>query len=324
VHPGRGLPIHLIAAGPGALPVDELGLEQADGGFHQRVVQGVTDRPDRPDRPGDPGLEQASVNARDVYWADSSAPRNTSSVEVRVGRPAGWMKALTGRSAMKSPGAPSLRRDVERAFWREIATGLTSEEAAIAVGASQAACARWFRERGGMPSLSLRPLSGRYLTFQEREEIALRRVQGAEIREIARELRRNPSTISQELRRNAATRGGKLDYRPSVAQWKAELLAQRPKTAKLVVNDGLRDYVQERLAGRVRDQHGAEVAGPDARAWTGRNVGRRKDRRWASSWSPEQIANRLPIDFPDDEFDTHLARGDPPGPLRASVRRTEA
>jgi hypothetical protein len=321
VHPGRGLPIHLIAAGPGALPVDELGLEQADGGFHQRVVQGVTDRPDRP---GDPGLEQASVNARDVYWADSSGPRNTSSVEVRVGRPAGWMKALTGRSAMKSPGAPSLRRDVERAFWREIATGLTSEEAAIAVGASQAACARWFRERGGMPSLSLRPLSGRYLTFQEREEIALRRVQGAEIREIARELRRNPSTISQELRRNAATRGGKLDYRPSVAQWKAELLAQRPKTAKLVVNDGLRDYVQERLAGRVRDQHGAEVAGPDARAWIGRNVGRRKDRRWASSWSPEQIANRLPIDFPDDEFDTHLARGDPPGPLRASVRRTEA
>ena len=37
---------------------------------------------------------------------------------------------------MKSPGAPSLRRDVERAFWREIATGLTSEEAGVAVGAS--------------------------------------------------------------------------------------------------------------------------------------------------------------------------------------------
>ena len=111
---------------------------------------------------------------------------------------------------MKSPGAPSLRRDVERAFWREIATGLTSEEAAIAVGASQAAGSRWFRERGGMPSLSLTPLSGRCLSFQEREEIALRRVQGAGIREIARELRRNPSTISRELRRNAATRGGKL------------------------------------------------------------------------------------------------------------------
>ena len=103
-----------------------------------------------------------------------------------MSRPAGWMKALTGRSAMTSPGAPSLRRDVERAFWREIATGLTSGEAAIAVGASQAAGSRWLRERGGIPSLGLAPLSGRHLSFHEREEIALRRAQGAGIREIAR------------------------------------------------------------------------------------------------------------------------------------------
>jgi hypothetical protein len=48
------------------------------------------------------------------------------------------MKELTGRAPMKSPGAPSLRRDVERLFWREIAEGLTSEEAGLAVGASQA------------------------------------------------------------------------------------------------------------------------------------------------------------------------------------------
>lgn len=90
-----------------------------------------------------------------------------------MGRPAGWMKALTGRSAMKSPGAPSLRRDVERLFWREIARGLNSEDAAVAVGVSQAAGSRWFRERGGMPSFMVAPLSGRYLTFEEREEIAM-------------------------------------------------------------------------------------------------------------------------------------------------------
>jgi hypothetical protein len=53
-----------------------------------------------------------------------------------------------------------------------------------------------------------------------------------------------------------------------------------------------------------------------------RNAATRGGKLDSSSWSPEQIANRLPIDFPDDEFDTHLARGDPPGPLRASVRRT--
>ena len=49
-----------------------------------------------------------------------------------MGRPAGWMTALTGRSPMKSPGAPSLRREVERQFWREIATGITTEAAASA------------------------------------------------------------------------------------------------------------------------------------------------------------------------------------------------
>ena len=34
--------------------------------------------------------------------------------------------------------------------------------------------------------------------------------------------------------------------------------------------------------------------------WIGRRHGRRKDRRWSIAWSPEQIANRLPVDFPDD------------------------
>jgi transcriptional regulator with XRE-family HTH domain len=125
-----------------------------------------------------------------------------------MGRPAGWMTELTGRVPMKSPGKPSLRRDVERLFWREIAKGLSSEDAALAVGASQAAGSRWFRERGGMPTFMLAPLSGRYLSFEEREEIAICRAQSVGVREIARRLGRSPSTISRELRRNAATRGG--------------------------------------------------------------------------------------------------------------------
>jgi transposase, IS30 family len=218
-----------------------------------------------------------------------------------MGRPAGWMKALTGRSAMKSPGAPSLRRDVEREFWREIAKGLTSEEAAVTVGASQAAGSRWFRERGGMPSFMLAPLTGRYLSFPEREEIALLKAQRVGVREIARRLGRNPSTISRELRRNAATRGGKLDYRASVAQWKAELLALRPKATKLVVNGRLHEYVQDRLSGRIRSQDGKPVRGPVAAQWKGRNKPRRQDRRWATAWSPEQISQRLRVDFPDDD-----------------------
>lgn len=217
-----------------------------------------------------------------------------------MGRPAGWMTELTGRARMKSPGRPSLRRDVERLFWHEIAKGLSSEEAALAVGASQAAGSRWFRERGGMATFMTKPLSGRYLCFEEREEIALLRAKEVGVREIARRLGRSASTISRELRRNTATRGGKLEYRASVAQWKAELMARRPKTAKLVADERLRHYVQERLAGQVRRPGGAVVPGPATRAWKGRNKPFRQDRRWASAWSPEQIANRLKIDFPDD------------------------
>jgi hypothetical protein len=210
------------------------------------------------------------------------------------------MKELTGRSAMKSPGEPSHRREVELWFWREIAKGLSTEDAAVAVGVSSAAGVRCSRERGGMATLLRDPATCRYLCFAEREEIALLRAEGRGVREIAREIGRSPSTISRELRRNAATRGGKLEYRASVAQWKAELMARRPKTAKLAADDRLREYVQDRLAGKVRRPDGAAVAGPAVKPWKGRSKPRRQDRRWATAGSPEQISARLRIDFPDD------------------------
>jgi transposase-like protein len=211
----------------------------------------------------------------------------------------------SGRAPLFSPGRPPLAgRDERRRFWAAIAAGMAREDAVVAAGVSQAVGTRWFRKAGGMPAAMFRQsaklLSGRYLSFAEREEIALLRVQGYSVQEVGRRLGRAASTISRELRRNAATRSGGLAYRATTAQWHAERAARRPKPARLARSAALRTYVEERLAGGVIASSGAPVPGP-AVSWKGRRHGPRKDRRWANAWSPEQIARRLPVDFPDDE-----------------------
>ena len=210
----------------------------------------------------------------------------------------------SGRPPLSSPGRPPMAgRGERRRFWGAIAAGMASEDAAIDAGISPPVGTRWFREAGGMPPSkfgpSAKPLSGRYLSFSEREQVALLRVQGYSVREVARRLGRAASTISREVRRNAATRGGGLEYRATTAQWHADRAARRPKPAKLALNPALRTYVEERLAGVVVAPGGALVPGPRV-SWKGRRHGQRQDRRWASAWSPEQIARRLPVDFPDD------------------------
>jgi IS30 family transposase len=159
-------------------------------------------------------------------------------------------------------------RQVEREFWRQVASGVSTEAAAAAAGVSGDRGIRWFRDGGGMPTLELREPSGRYLSMAEREEIAILRGQEG-VREIARRLGRSPATISRELRRNA-TGGQPSRYRASVAQAEADRRARRPKTSKLVEHPPLQAYVQDKLSGPER-------------------------------WSPEQVARRLVLDFPDDE-----------------------
>jgi len=217
--------------------------------------------------------------------------------------------ARSGRAPLVSPGRPPVAgREEQRRFWMGIATGLSSEDAAIGAGVPQAVGTRWFRKAGGMPPTmfgrSAKPLSGRHLLLAEREELAILRAQGTGIREIARRVGRSASTISRGRthvsdRRNAATRSGGLEYRATVAQWHAERAARRPKSAKLAANAALRTYVQDRLSGMVAALGGAAVAGPTV-PWKGRRHGPRQDRRWAKAWSPQQIAHRLRLDFPGD------------------------
>ena len=217
-----------------------------------------------------------------------------------MGRPPGWVTERTGRAPLRSPGRPGVnQREARQAFWARIAAGASSEDAALACGVSQPLGPRWFREAGGMRPISLVTHSGRYLSYAEREELAILKAERLGVREIARQMGRSPSTVSRELRRNAATRGGVLHYRATVAQWKAERAAARPKTAKLAENARLRTYVQDRLLGTIADARGKPIPGPQV-PWKRRRHGRRADRRWGKCWSPQQISRRLQIDFPQD------------------------
>jgi IS30 family transposase len=197
------------------------------------------------------------------------------------------------------------RRENCRQFWAAIASGRSSEDAAVDVGLSPVVGVRLFRRSGGMPpthfSQSSKPVSGRYLSFAEREEIAILRAQGRGVCAIARQLDRPACTISRELQRNASARHGAAEYRATTAQWHADRSARRPKPAKLAANPMLRDYVQDRLAGMIARPDGTPVAGPKV-VWKGRRAVHRQHRRWATAWSPEQISRRLRLDFPEDEM----------------------
>src|SRR5215216_2933802 len=194
-------------------------------------------------------LPEAGGDLMSRYWADSSGRRNTLKLEVAMSIRK-RRSARSGRAPLPPPGRPpAAGRDEQIRFWRAIATGLSSEDAALEAGVSQPVGTRWFRKAGGMPPAmfrsSAKPLSGRYLSFVEREEIALLRVQGHSMQEIGRRLGRSASTISRELRRNAATRSGGLEYRATTAQWHADRSARRPKPTKLALNTALRAYVEE-------------------------------------------------------------------------------
>ena len=204
------------------------------------------------------------------------------------------------RGQVPSPGRPTVawREDRVR-FWAAIARGAMTEDAAVEARVSSPVAFRWFRHAGGVNPCLPPETSGRYLSFAEREEIAILHAQDVGVREIGRRLDRDPSTISRELRRNASTRTWKLEYKASIAQWHAERRARRPKVAKLVRHPELRRYVQDRLSGSVKLDDGRAV-GPKGPKFNGKNKPHRGDRRWVQGWSPEQISNRLRTDFPDD------------------------
>jgi hypothetical protein len=234
----------------------------------------------------------------------------------------------SGRGVSRSPGRPGVaRREDRRRFWAAIASGRSSEDAALRAGVSPAVGARWFREAGGMPPATLapaaKPPSGRHLSFADREGIALWRAQGHGVREIARRLGRSASTISRELRRNAATRGGGLDYRATTAQYHRAVARRAGRAASEAGEAGGRRGAaalragpagrRGRRPGRSRGPRaGRALEGPAARAAAGPAMGQGVEPA-ADRPSP---AARLSRRWDD----AHQPRGHLPGAVRARPR----
>jgi IS30 family transposase len=154
--------------------------------------------------------------------------------------------------------------DLIQPFWAAWQSGEFLTDAAWLAGTYRHRGLAWLRESGGVRPRRGLGLEGRYLSFEEREEVALRRAAGESIRSIAVRLGRSPSTISRELARNSDPSGR---YRATTAHALAYGRASRPKPAKLATNLALRARVEHDLAKR---------------------------------YSPEQIAGRLRDDYPDD------------------------
>jgi IS30 family transposase len=142
--------------------------------------------------------------------------------------------------------------------------GRSTAQAAAVVGVSESAAYLWVAQVGGVIPKSV-VYSPRFLDRDERYEIARLAEAGLGVRAIGRAIGRSPATISRELVRNRNARTGR--YEPERAHTLAHERQRRPKPRKLVVNQRLREWVQERLD--VQD-------------------------------SPDQIAGRLRRQFPDD------------------------
>jgi IS30 family transposase len=148
--------------------------------------------------------------------------------------------------------------------------------AAREVGVSRTTGANWSRGyktyRDGqvtgfvppLERLAVRDVSARFLSQDERIEIADLRHAGMSLRQIAARLGRAPSTISRELRRNASASGG---YRPFEAHRQATARRARRHRRRIETSSELRQLVAGLLAQR---------------------------------WSPQQISRHLRLRFPSE------------------------
>jgi IS30 family transposase len=180
--------------------------------------------------------------------ASSIGRRNTLIVEVLMSK---WQQVQAERQAM---------------FWKLIRQGKSLTAACEAVGVERRQGYRWRTATGGRIPEEPRVVSGRYLSLEERLQIADLHLAGVGVTAVAAQLGRAVSTVSRELKRNGPGPGprGRGKYAPYAAQKRAELRGRRPKSSKFEHLE-LATVVQSKLC---------------------------------VNWSPEQISLHLAAQFP--------------------------
>jgi transposase, IS30 family len=153
--------------------------------------------------------------------------------------------------------------EVRREIIRLAAKGRSWDQIRLEIDCSVGTVCNVLRPLGGVYRPGMWQVSTARLSLPDRVEIRLGLERAWSLRRIARALGRAASTVSREVAGN----GGRDGYQPFDAHGRAWLAARRPKAFKLADNP--------RLVGRVSTD-------------------------LERLWSPEQTANRLRVEFPDD------------------------
>lgn len=164
---------------------------------------------------------------------------------------------------MAGMGRPGLTDRERWELWERWKRGESLSDIGLAIGKRAGSVFGVLRTGGGIYRPPRRR-SSRSLTLAEREDVSRGIAHGSSVREIARRIRRAPSTVSREIKRNR----GRYRYRAAEAECAAWARARRPKACKLARQRGLQRIVARKLSLK---------------------------------WSPEQIAGWLKQTYPDDE-----------------------
>ena len=224
-------------------------------------------------RRGRPRGGRASDEVRERFWEAMRSGLSPTAAATVAG-----VDGSTGRYWAAKAGWPSdpqhrlirYGKDVKDAFWAALRTGASVIDASLAAGVPEHRGRWWVKQAGWVPRTpcpvaavpDITPGRGS-LSFVERWQLENLLEDGHTPAQAAARLGRHRSTIGREVTRGLTGSG----YRAWAGQQAAEANRKRPKARKLDANVVLLAEVVARL--------------------------RKHD-------SPEQIAGRLRLDFPDD------------------------